>query len=142
MTKLTSMSSGNTIILNDEQEAEFIKLAAERGENEAKSIIFNKVKMAIAAEKLAALESEMRAKEKAEMLAKINALKLCGNLPSRPAKPIKGRNYDRVRFPFHFTNKVAAMVWNSIPKEHCYESRFGGLTRYVSPEAAKSIGLN
>ena len=142
MIKLTSMSSGNTIILNDEQEAEFIKLAAERGENEAKSIMFNRVKMANNAEKLAELESQMRAKEKADTLAKINALQLCGKLPARPANPIKGRGYYRIRFPFHFTNKVAAKVWDSIPKEHCYESRFGGLTRYVSPEAAKSIGLN
>jgi len=62
----------------------------------------------------------------------IQALKA---LPKYPAKPIMGRGYARERFDYDFTNKSAAELFRSTPANHVYVSKYGGVSRYVSPEA-------
>jgi hypothetical protein len=58
-------------------------------------------------------------------------------LPAKPASPIKGRNNVRVRFPFDLTNGARRALWAAIPAAHCYQSSYGGVVRYISPEAAE-----
>lgn len=56
-------------------------------------------------------------------------------LPAKPASPIKGRNNVRVRFPFDLTTAARRALWAAIPAAHCYQSSYGGVVRYISPEA-------
>lgn len=56
-------------------------------------------------------------------------------LACNPAAPVKGKGNDRVEFPFSMNNRLAKDLWNAIQDSHKYECRYGGVRRYISPEA-------